>query len=489
MTPDPDGPAVRFGWSRLLVATTARAAVATALGLAFWSAAPTAIGWEPTTVVTGSMLPRIQVGDVVVARPVPAGAAQPGQVLLVDDPDRPGRLRLHRFVERDDAGQLLLKGDANPRQDSTPVSPDAVHGVGVLRVPWAGVPVVWARTGQWWGVGVLVLAVAALLALTTLDRPLRRGDKRRPAPGLDPVVFAPTTGSIPAVPAVLAAGTAGRGPIRSLRAWWVWAAVLAGVAALVAAAAPPSLAALAGTTASPTSTLSARYASCSTAVLATTPQVYYRFEENPKSAGVTAADSSGIGANGSYGPGVSSATNRPCTSDGGRVARLNGSTGQIFGPTTAFPMSNTFTLSVWFRTAAPQGKLVGFGTSQAGTSSQYDRHLYVDTAGRLVFGVYPGAVQTVQTPAAVTDNAWHLATATLSPAGMRLYLDGALVASNTVTTAEGYPSGYLRIGRDSLGGWPAPGSTYFQGDLDDVAYWTSALTAAQVQQIYTARVP
>ncbi|MGL5859874.1 MAG: LamG-like jellyroll fold domain-containing protein, partial [Phycicoccus sp.] len=477
----------RFGWSRLAVATVARAALAAALGLAFWSAAPSAIGWEPTTVVTGSMEPRIHVGDVVVARPVPADEARPGQVLLVDDPDRPGRLRLHRFVERDDAGRLLLKGDANPHQDSSPVPPAAVHGIGVLRVPWVGVPVVWVRTGQWHHLGLLALAAATLLALTTLDRGLRRTEPAGRTPDADPEADRVAPAGAPDLAPVVQ--PVGLGAARYLHTWWVWATALAGVAALVAATSPPSLAALAGTTTSPTSTLSARYSSCSTAVLATTPRVYYRFEENPKSTAVTAVDSSGNGSNGSYGPGVSSANNRPCTSDGGRIAQLNGTTGRAFGPTTAFPMSNTFTLSVWFRTAVAQGKVVGFGNSQTGTSGRYDRHLYVNTAGRLVFGVYPGSVQTVQSPTAVTDNVWHLATATLSPAGMRLYLDGALVASSTTTTAEAYPSGYLRIGQDSLGGWPAAGSTYFQGDLDDVAYWTSALTAAQVEQIHSSRLP
>ncbi|MGL4743209.1 MAG: signal peptidase I [Dermatophilaceae bacterium] len=483
MVPEPDGLTVRFGWLRLAVATLARAAVAAAFGLAFWSAAPSVIGWQPTTVVSGSMEPRIHVGDVVVARPVTAGEARPGQVLLVDDPDQPGRLRLHRFVERDATGRLVLKGDANPGRDSSPVAPAAVHGVGALRVPWAGVPVVWARTGQWGRLGLLVIAGTAALALTTVDRSLRRTDHGARTSGS---VRMPTAGTIGGVPARRPATP---GVARYLHNGWVWAAAFGAVVALVAAMSPPSLAAFTGSTASPASTLSARYASCSAAVLATTPAVYYRFEENPTSSGATAVDSSGNGANGSYGPGVSSATTHPCTSNGGRVAQLDGTTGRAFGPAAGYPMVNTFTLSVWFRTATPQGKLVGFGTSATGTSTQYDRHLYINTAGRLVFGVYPNTVQTVQTPAAVTDNAWHLATATLSPAGMRLYLDGLLVASSATTTAQGYATGYLRIGRDSLGGWPSAGSTYFQGDLDDVAYWTSALTAAQVQQIYAARMP
>jgi signal peptidase I len=446
--------------------------LAVGVGMALWSAVPSLIGWEPTTVVTGSMEPQIMVGDVVVARGIDEADLRPGQVLLVDDPDTADTLRLHRLVERTETGLLVLKGDANAQNDSSPVAPTAVHGIGVLRVPYAGLPVVWARTGQWAHLASLAAAVALLVAMSTLDRPLRLGEARDDDP--DPTDNAGERETVPV------------GGTRTLSAWLARVGVPAAVAAGLLST-PSTGAVLSDSTASPPSSWASAFYTCSGAVLATGPAVYYRFEE-PNPGGTTAADSSGNGRTGTYASSVTSSTNEPCTSDGGRAIRLNGTTGAVYGPTSPVtPAPNTFTISIWFRTSQPQGKLIGFATSRTGQSSQYDRHLYVDTTGRLVFGVYPGQAVTVRSTGTVTDNQWHLATATLSSAGMRLYLDGVLAASGSTTTAESYSSAYLRIGYDNLAGWPNPPSGFFNGFLDDAAYWPAALTAAQVKAIYDSR--
>jgi signal peptidase len=122
-------------WARLLTAELARVVLTIGISLTLWAGAPALLGWHATTVVTGSMQPRINPGDVVSARPVPSGSLQLGMVLLVDDPDHPDRLRLHRLVRFSPDGRLILRGDANPHEDSSPVDRQAVHGVGSLRVP------------------------------------------------------------------------------------------------------------------------------------------------------------------------------------------------------------------------------------------------------------------------------------------------------------------------------------------------------------------
>ncbi|QNE43795.1 hypothetical protein F1C15_08260 [Frigoribacterium sp. NBH87] len=173
----PTLPVARTGvedWSRIVVATVARGVIVALLGLAFWAAAPAVLGWHPTTVVTGSMEPRIRVGDVVVSRPVPMDLVQTGHVLLADDPDQPGHLRLHRYAEALAGGLMVTKGDANAAADSTPIGASAVHGVGFLRVPSIGMPVVWAREGRWVPLAMVALGVLVLLALTTVDREQRR---------------------------------------------------------------------------------------------------------------------------------------------------------------------------------------------------------------------------------------------------------------------------------------------------------------------------
>lgn len=167
----------------LLVAAVAaaRAVVTLALALGFWAAAPVALGWLPTTVMTASMSPAIEVGDVVVSRPMPPDALLPGRVVLADDPDWPDRLRLHRISGIDPDGALITKGDANPSADSSPLHPDAVRGVGVLRVPWVGLPVVWLKTA-----GVVPLGAVAVGFALCVVLALRRGDDDEPRPPVDP---------------------------------------------------------------------------------------------------------------------------------------------------------------------------------------------------------------------------------------------------------------------------------------------------------------
>jgi signal peptidase len=161
-------------WGRVVVATVARGIVATLLGLALWAAAPAVIGWLPTTVMTGSMAPRIVPGDVVVSRPVAPAELRVGQVLLADDPDQAGHLRMHRFVDAGPGGSVVTKGDANPQRDSTAISRSDVHGVAFLRIPVVGTPIVWMRDGAWSKLALLALAVAAVLWLATVDGSLRR---------------------------------------------------------------------------------------------------------------------------------------------------------------------------------------------------------------------------------------------------------------------------------------------------------------------------
>lgn len=163
----------RAGWAALLVSATARGALLLLAGLLLWSVAPVAAGWSSTVVMSNSMAPRLLAGDVTLVRPVAPDELRLGQVLLVDDPDRPGRLRLHRLTAMDTGtGDLTLKGDANARADATTVHTDAVHGVAALRVPWVGSPLVWLEQGRLRLVAVTAAALAALAAGLWCYRPL-----------------------------------------------------------------------------------------------------------------------------------------------------------------------------------------------------------------------------------------------------------------------------------------------------------------------------
>jgi len=126
---------------------------------------PVLFGWHSTVVVSGSMTPGVRPGDVVVAGPVTRDTTTrtaPGTVVLVDDPAEPGRLLLHRLVDYDDMGRMILKGDANPGPDSTPVPVQKLKGVATLRIPYVGLPYLWVQQGLYLPA---LGAVAVLLAL------------------------------------------------------------------------------------------------------------------------------------------------------------------------------------------------------------------------------------------------------------------------------------------------------------------------------------
>lgn len=98
-----------------------------------------------------------------------------GQVLLVRDPDRAGKLRLHRFVRTNSDGTVSLKGDANRGIDSTPVAIGDIRGVGSLRVPLIGHPLLWAKSGRWAPLAVPVVCLGTLAGLGTLFLPQPAG--------------------------------------------------------------------------------------------------------------------------------------------------------------------------------------------------------------------------------------------------------------------------------------------------------------------------
>jgi hypothetical protein len=219
------------------------------------------------------------------------------------------------------------------------------------------------------------------------------------------------------------------------------------------------------------------------AVAPDAPELWYRLND---ASGATATDSATTPHNGIYQGGftlgASGITSAP---EASAAVTLNGTSGYI---SNAYKWTNpqTFTLEAWVKTTTIQGGLIlGFGTTATGAAGSYDRMIYMANTGQIYFGV--GANKTINSTLPYNNGSWHLIDATLSAGGMALYIDGALVASNsTVTEAQVY-NGYWRVGYDSLGGWLAhPTSNYLAATLDEVAVYPTALTPARVAAHYLA---
>ncbi|RWY47874.1 LamG-like jellyroll fold domain-containing protein [Mucilaginibacter gilvus] len=142
----------------------------------------------------------------------------------------------------------------------------------------------------------------------------------------------------------------------------------------------------------------------------------------------------------------------------------------------------TFTISAWFNTTTTTGGLIVGFSSQTNGQAQHDRKIYMDNAGKLYFGVYSGATNTIVTAGTYNDGNWHHVVATLSAAnGTRLYVDNTLQAFNASFIAAEPHNGYWLIGGPYVNGWPnAPTSNYFTGKIDDVSVFSTEMTAAAV---------
>ena len=227
-------------------------------------------------------------------------------------------------------------------------------------------------------------------------------------------------------------------------------------------------------------------------VLADGPDQYWRLGEP---SGTTAYDHAGT-ANLTTGAGIGRGTAGAVAGDAAVTANGTGtgiaSTRAATVPTSA----TTFSVEAWVRTTS--GGLVAqysdsptaAATNPEGAATTVDRSLYVDAEGRLTFGTRQqgfgqAAVtyRTVRSPGRVDDGAWHHVVATVSRTGAALHVDGAQVATEpTFTTANAFLGGYWHLAGGSLTGWPsAPANASLAGSLDEVAIYSTTLTAEQVQ--------
>lgn len=182
------------------------------------------------------------------------------------------------------------------------------------------------------------------------------------------------------------------------------------------------------------------------------------------------------------------------------AVRLNGATGQprawVGGAGIATPGQNVFTLSAWVNVTSGQGRLISFGRTNAANTTltnnnNDDRTLYVDAAGYLRFGIndntaggVPNGRYTIRSDAPITGARHHIA-ATLSAAGMKLYVDGVLQTDRNaaVTLGRNGYTGSWRVGFNNL-------TTAWSGitvnnqlpvaTIDEVAIWHQALNDLQI---------
>lgn len=145
---------------------------------------PKAVGGRPLTVLSGSMVPAFDPGDVVVIRPVDVDELMIGDVITFQEKSGDPELISHRIIGisfASEGREFLTRGDANGSADLAPVSEAQVRGEVWYSVPLVGY-VATSMAGGWMRTATDVIAVGLLLygaiaiATAVVSRRRRRDD-------------------------------------------------------------------------------------------------------------------------------------------------------------------------------------------------------------------------------------------------------------------------------------------------------------------------
>lgn len=152
---------------------------------------------------------------------------------------------------------------------------------------------------------------------------------------------------------------------------------------------------------------------------------------------------------------------------------LDGSTEAFSVPdATALDRGDTLTLEAWVKRA-------GNGTQDVIFSKGTNAYImFLDTDDKLTFGKRFVA-DIVKSTTTITDTNWHHVAATKSGSTVVLYIDGVDVTGTVTNQTLADTTSALTIGQDNNTWW-------FNGTLDELAIYSTALSAARILAHYNA---
>jgi hypothetical protein len=196
----------------------------------------------------------------------------------------------------------------------------------------------------------------------------------------------------------------------------------------------------------------------------------------------TAADSSGSGKNATL-----SGTTSYAAGKIGNALVLDGSSGYASLPSGIVSGLNDFSITTWVKAGDTDtwSRVFDFGTGMTTymfltvNSGSYPRYA-ITTSGN-------GSEQKVTGTAAFTTGTWHHIAVTQSGSTATLYIDGSAAASNTSTTLK--PSGLGTTTQNYIGRSEWSSDPYLNASIDDFRIYSRALSAAEVNTLYTGAGP
>lgn len=207
----------------------------------------------------------------------------------------------------------------------------------------------------------------------------------------------------------------------------------------------------------------------------------------PAGAGLVALwsfnDAGSLGINAAGGGSLAAAGGAEFSAEGhsGGALKLSGDGQYLSGSVAGLPVGNgTYTVAAWFKPDALGARgIIGWGNF--GTERQVNALRLVDGGNGLSHYWWAADLTVTDLSTNLLDGKWHHVAATWDGTTRRLFLDGAAVGQDTpgvnAATADNF-----RIGSTNNG-------EFFDGLLDDVAVFDTALTTTQVGDLAAGGTP
>jgi glucose/arabinose dehydrogenase/PKD repeat protein len=197
-----------------------------------------------------------------------------------------------------------------------------------------------------------------------------------------------------------------------------------------------------------------------------TPVAAFAFDEG---SGSSVADASGGGNNGSL-TGTTWATNGKY----GKALNFNGSSSRVtIADAPSLHLANAMTLEAWvYPTVVNSGWR---DILYKGNDNYYLSATTTSSSRPAGGGIIGGSYSEVFGTAALPANSWAHLAVTYDGAALRLYVNGTQVSTTAKTGGIATSTNPLTIGSDPIYG------QYFQGMIDDIRVYDSALTGSQIQ--------
>lgn len=200
---------------------------------------------------------------------------------------------------------------------------------------------------------------------------------------------------------------------------------------------------------------------------------WYKLDEG---SGSTAIDSSG---NSNTGTEVNSPT-YVAGKIGPYALSFNGTNQYV--STTNIVNTPVSTVSAWiYIISSPTASTVVAGFINGSDHATYDKDLYIGTDGKIYFYIYDSNLKTTSTPAsAIPTNQWVMVTGTQDGTTAYAYVNGVQVGSVAAGNSyTGYSQPDLMISNNT-----SNFTGFFSGREDDVRFYSRALSASDVTQLY-----